>query len=117
MEAPEAVNRLFLDKSGQHVLVATESCDLYYYARKADRFRFVARTKANMVTAVGWNQNGGDESSVDCVLVGTKRGVVYELNIAASVADGFAVSNWRSVTTNNQPNNTPTATHTVKSNG
>ena len=87
VEAPETVSRFFLDKSGKHLLVATESQELYYYSRASKKFRAINKVKGNLVTAVGWNRNA-NERSTDAIFVGTKKGSLFELCINTS-NEGF----------------------------
>lgn len=80
IESPEAVQRFFLDKSGKHLLVATETNELYYYSRGTKKFRPISKLKGHLITAVGWNQNSS-EKATDSILVGTKKGAIFELLI------------------------------------
>ena len=70
----------FLDKTGKHLLVATETNELYYYSRQSKKFKSISKLKGNLVTAVGWNQNS-NEKTTDAILVGTKKGLIFELSI------------------------------------
>jgi hypothetical protein len=74
------VNKFFLDKTGKHLLVATETNELYYYSRQSKKFKAISKLKGHLVTAVGWNQNSNDKCT-DAILVGTKKGFIFELSI------------------------------------
>ncbi len=47
IEAPESINRFFLDKTGKHLLVSTETNELYYYSRTSKKFRAISKLKVN----------------------------------------------------------------------
>ena len=91
IEVPEQVERFFLDPTGRHLLVATSSKELYYYSRSSKKFRSISKLKGNLVTAVGWNKNA-NEKSTDAILVGTKKGLIFELLINTS-NEGFLNQN------------------------
>jgi hypothetical protein len=80
LESPEIVSKMFLDKSGKHLLIATETNELYYYSRQSKRFKSIGKLKGHTITAIGWNQNSTDKTT-DSILAGTKRGIIYELCI------------------------------------
>ena len=80
IESPDPVNRFFLDKTGKHLLVATDTNELYYYSRQSKKFKSINKLKGNLVTAVGWNKNSTDKTT-DSILVGTKKGTLFELAI------------------------------------
>ena len=41
-ESPESVHKLFLDPSGKHLIVSTESNELYYYSRATKKFKSIS---------------------------------------------------------------------------
>ncbi len=79
-EAPDNLSRFFLDKSGKHLLVTSESSEVYYYSRVSKKFRVINKLKGNILTAVGWNKSS-NEKTTDAILVGTKKGSLFELCI------------------------------------
>lgn len=91
LEAPDSVYKIYLDPTGRHLLVATENNELYYFSRASKKFKSISKLKGNLVTAVGWNKSS-NEKSTDAILVGTKRGLVFELAINAS-NEGFLNQN------------------------
>ena len=44
-ESPELVHKLFLDPSGKHLIVSTESNELYYYSRATKKFKSISKLK------------------------------------------------------------------------
>lgn len=80
IESPDIVSRIFLDKNGKHLLVATETNELFYYSRASKKFRAINKLKGNLITAIGWNKNSTEKTS-DSILAGTKKGNLYELCI------------------------------------
>jgi hypothetical protein len=44
-ESPEAINKLFLDPTGKHLLIATETNELYYYSRATKKFKPINKIK------------------------------------------------------------------------
>lgn len=60
--------------------MATETNELYYYSRQSKKLRAIKQLKGNAVTAVGWNKSM-TEKNLESILVGTKKGVLYELVI------------------------------------
>ena len=42
-ESPESVHKLFLDPSGKHLIISTESNELYYYSRATKKFKSISK--------------------------------------------------------------------------
>ncbi len=81
IEAPDHVSSMFLDPTGSHLLIATENSELYYYYMKGSKkFRPINKLKGYLVTDVGWNSNA-TETSTDSILIGTKKGLLFEICI------------------------------------
>ena len=47
VESPDIVHKLFLDKTGKHLFVATEGNEFYYYSRASKKFRAIYKLKVN----------------------------------------------------------------------
>jgi hypothetical protein len=79
-----------LDFTGRHLLIATESNELYYYSRQSKKFKPIAKLKGHLTTAVAWNKSSTDKT-IESVLVGTNRGGLFELSIS-TVNEGLLSS-------------------------
>ncbi|XP_065571293.1 vacuolar protein sorting-associated protein 18 homolog isoform X2 [Artemia franciscana] len=93
------VHRVFLDPTGQHILVslsprdtADSPAELLYMKNgvpneKLSKPRLVSRAKGQLITAVGWNPNHSSDESTGPILLGTKNGLLFETELKSD--EGF----------------------------
>ena len=82
--ADDSIAGMYLDPSGQHLLVSLNSADNYYLLYGGKKARPLTKLKGHRVTSVGWNHRAVTEHSTDAVLVGTSKGVVLETKLVSA---------------------------------
>lgn len=82
------ISKTFLDHTGQHLLIALaskvingQSPELLYVNGKTNRVRRIDKLRDHEVTAVGFNIYQGDESTTGPILIGTSRGLIFEVDL------------------------------------
>ncbi|KAI8059195.1 Pep3/Vps18/deep orange family-domain-containing protein [Gongronella butleri] len=74
-----AIERLFFDPTGRHLLITTEHGENYYLYEKWRRTKHLSKLKGIVITSVAWNKQAtlADPSTKE-ILLGTKKGLIYE---------------------------------------
>ncbi|XP_055911201.1 vacuolar protein sorting-associated protein 18 homolog isoform X1 [Eupeodes corollae] len=81
------ITKMFLDHTGQHLLITLASKtpglspELIYVNGKTNKVKRIEKLKDHEVTAVGFNVYQGDESSTGPILIGTSRGLIFEIDL------------------------------------
>ncbi len=47
IESPESVAKFFLDRTGKHLFVTTDSNEFYYYSRQTKKFKAINKLKVD----------------------------------------------------------------------
>ena len=82
------IANLFLDPSGNHLLIAVKSAlendspALYYLHKTWNQPRQLFKFDKILITAVGWNQFNNSLTSTGPILMGTTRGLIFETEIS-----------------------------------
>lgn len=87
---PVKVYQVFMDPNGKHVIVSLVQSDSdtsyenYYLHQTARKAQTIQKLKGHVVSAVGWNfDNPPEKNSTDFILVGTTRGIIFEMELMA----------------------------------
>ncbi|CAO3627960.1 unnamed protein product [Mucor hiemalis] len=73
------VTKLFLDPTGRHIIVTTDTGDNYYLFHKWRRTKELAKLKGVVITSIAWNKLADlSSSSTREILIGTNNGIVFE---------------------------------------
>lgn len=86
------VQKLFLDPTGSHLLIALNTNECLYLNRNAQKVRTLSRWRGHSIECVGWNKFLGNETSTGPILVGTVQGHIYEAEITASEGGIFSTN-------------------------
>ncbi|KNC81237.1 hypothetical protein SARC_06412 [Sphaeroforma arctica JP610] len=101
IKSSDTVHRLFLDESGQHLLIALVSADTLYLHSSAHKTKPVTKLKGHLVEAVAFDKHYTDAQSSGSgnpstkihngvqALIATSKGHVYESEIEAVEARFF----------------------------
>ncbi|KAJ8042892.1 Vacuolar protein sorting-associated protein 18-like [Holothuria leucospilota] len=89
----EKIHRMFLDPSGQHLIVSTEGQDVLYVGKKSRKARHLAKMKGHLIESVGWNKMNRNETTTTEILLGTSRGCIFETLIQAGDEGRFFQQN------------------------
>jgi len=82
--ADDGIAGMFLDPSGQHVVISMKSGENYYLLYGGKKAKSLAKLKGHRITSVGWNQHGVTENSTDAILIGTSKGVLLETRLVSA---------------------------------
>ncbi|KAL7317653.1 tethering complex subunit [Mucor circinelloides] len=73
------VTQLFLDPTGRHIIVTTDSGENYYLFHTWRRTKELAKLKGTVITSIAWNKRASlSSTSTREILIGTNNGIVYE---------------------------------------
>ncbi|KAI7887643.1 Pep3/Vps18/deep orange family-domain-containing protein [Mucor mucedo] len=73
------VTQLFLDPTGRHIIVTTDTGDNFYLYQKWRRTKELAKLKGVVITSIAWNKRADMNSTTTReILIGTSEGLVYE---------------------------------------
>ena len=59
----DKVNRVFIDPTGNHIVISTVSGDLYYLHSSKTKFTQIKRLSGNTVECIAWNPIEGNAMS------------------------------------------------------
>ncbi|PIK61318.1 putative vacuolar protein sorting-associated protein 18-like [Apostichopus japonicus] len=79
----EKIHKMFLDPSGQHLIISTETLDVLYVGKKSRKAKHLAKMKGHLIESVGWNKMNRNETTTTEILLGTSRGCIFETLIQA----------------------------------
>lgn len=85
MDVGTTVRRLFLDPTGNHLIISTVE-DTQYLNRSWTQTKQLKTLKNTIVTSVGWDLSNNDPMSTGLILCGTASGQIYEMSIEAASA-------------------------------
>ncbi|GAB6018607.1 Vacuolar protein sorting-associated protein 18 like protein [Chamberlinius hualienensis] len=78
------VRRLFLDFTGNHLLIAITGrdgespVDLVYLHKNSKKPKSIIKMKSHSISAVGWDAQNRSEVSSGSILLGTDKGLIWE---------------------------------------
>ncbi|XP_065901474.1 vacuolar protein sorting-associated protein 18 homolog [Dysidea avara] len=78
----DQIHTILQDPTGQHLLVcfrSTQEC--YYITRNAKKYRQLGKMKGHLLECIGWNKLEQGENSTGPILIGTKKGTLFETEI------------------------------------
>ena len=96
------VSNMFLDPTGNHLLVALSpkspgfTAELLYLHRKSNKPKKIEKFKDHEITAVAFNPNNTSEISTGAILIGTSKGLLFETEFGIDGEKLFQ-SNWKQV--------------------
>ncbi|XP_014671555.1 PREDICTED: vacuolar protein sorting-associated protein 18 homolog [Priapulus caudatus] len=80
----DKIHKLFLDPTGQHLLISMEhSTEVLYLSKNSKKVRQASKMKGNVVSAVGWNRRNTLDSVTGPILIGSKDGLLFETELAS----------------------------------
>jgi hypothetical protein len=74
-------HKLFLDPTGQHLLISLENRDNYYLYAGASKPKKLSKLANQLIDSVGWDKRQTPSPTTKPFLVGTSQGVIYEVVI------------------------------------
>ena len=80
----DSIAGMFLDPTGQHLLVSMKSGENYYLLYGGKKVKPLAKLKGHRITSVGWNHHGVSENSTDAILIGTSKGILLETKLTSA---------------------------------
>lgn len=72
------IEKLFLDPTGNHLVVSTAKNENFYIHKKCKQFKHINELKGCKVNAVGWNLEAVNDVNTGPLLIGDKTGAIYE---------------------------------------
>ncbi|XP_066913841.1 vacuolar protein sorting-associated protein 18 homolog isoform X1 [Clytia hemisphaerica] len=77
----DSIRKLHLDPSGNHLLIAMKSGEVFYLGSSNKKARSLEKLKNLEMECVGWNKISATEISTGQILLGSRKGVIYETDI------------------------------------
>lgn len=96
------VINLFLDPTGNHILIALAAkssevgAELLYLSRKSTKLKVTAKFRGHEITKVAWNNLNSSENTTGPILLGTSKGLIFETEIVLD-GDKFFASGFSSI--------------------
>ncbi|KAF6032156.1 VPS18 [Bugula neritina] len=85
------VENIYMDPTGDHVIISMASESNYYLHRLSKSLKILSKFSGHIISAVAWN----DECALRYtgpLLVGTKKGLVFETSLVASEEGKFRIA-------------------------
>jgi len=76
----DQIHKLFLDPSGNHLIISMSNEDNYYIFLKWQKPKMLSKMRGILIESVAWNKNG-DATSTKEILIGSSKGKIYEAQI------------------------------------
>ncbi|XP_064080342.1 vacuolar protein sorting-associated protein 18 homolog [Macrobrachium nipponense] len=83
------IYNIFLDPTGQHLLISIVSkdgvtpVDTLYLPLRTNKPKSTYKLKGHLVTSVAWSQRNQSESVTGPILIGTSRGLLFEMELTS----------------------------------
>jgi vacuolar protein sorting-associated protein 18 len=83
--SPGQIRRLFLDPTGNHLIISTLEENLYLHRswKGTKKPRALSKTKGVFIDSVGWDLENTEVFTTGNILIGGTQGGIYELNVDA----------------------------------
>ncbi|XP_059616594.1 vacuolar protein sorting-associated protein 18 homolog isoform X2 [Phlebotomus argentipes] len=100
--AGQEISRVFLDPLGAHLLIAlvpksTQFVpELLYLHRSQSKPKRIDKFRDHEITCVAFNYENDSETSTGAILLGTSRGLIFEVELAVE-SDKVVHNNWKQV--------------------
>ncbi|KAF9575733.1 hypothetical protein EC968_001923 [Mortierella alpina] len=77
------IYKMFLDPTGRHLIITTESGDNYYLYAKWKKAKLLSKIKGIVIESIAWNRSTDRplESSTREFLIGTRNGLIFEAEL------------------------------------
>lgn len=79
--AGDMIEKLYLDPTGNHLIVVMASGDSFYLNKMSRKPRLISKLKGHKITAVAWNNLHTTDTSTGRILVGTSKGLLFEVEL------------------------------------
>ena len=83
IDAPDSIERVFIDPTANHVIIAMKSMDNYYLHSRSQKPKKLSKLQG-VAECVAFDRHNCTESATRSFLVGTSTGVIYEMSIDSS---------------------------------
>ncbi|KAJ3274967.1 hypothetical protein HK104_003995, partial [Borealophlyctis nickersoniae] len=82
----DKIRRLFLDPTGRHLLISTESGDNYYLYEKWKKPRILSKFRGIIMESVAWGRprGGSTDPSTGSMLIGSRQGHIFEAELSST---------------------------------
>jgi vacuolar protein sorting-associated protein 18 len=75
------IERLFLDPTGSHLIIACNNSENFYMHSSYKKVRTLHKTKGVYLCSVAWNKKEGTEKNTKAILLGGRNGEIYETSL------------------------------------
>ena len=75
------IESIFLDPTGNHLLISMATGDNYYLHSSFDRVRSLKKMSGVHIQSIAWDKHGGGENATQTILVGGRAGDIYEAQL------------------------------------
>ncbi len=79
----DQIHGIFLDHTGQHLLIAMSTAELYYFHASHKKPKAISKARGFLINAVAWDRTNQDLNSTGTVLLGTQNGIVRVFTLPA----------------------------------
>ncbi|ESO08844.1 hypothetical protein HELRODRAFT_109889 [Helobdella robusta] len=94
----DSVENMFMDPTGSHVIIAMSSTDNIYLPKNSRKPRVLTKLKGHKITSVAWNVKQQTEATTGLILVGTSKGVLFELELLSGESNKLFGQNFETYT-------------------
>uniref|UniRef100_A0A6B2EJR4 Vacuolar protein sorting-associated protein 18 homolog n=1 Tax=Phlebotomus kandelakii TaxID=1109342 RepID=A0A6B2EJR4_9DIPT len=100
--AGQEISKVFLDPLGAHLLIALVpkstqfTPELLYLHRNQSKPKRIDKFRDHEITCVAFNYENDSETSTGAILLGTSRGLIFEVELAVE-SDKVVHNNWKQV--------------------
>ena len=83
IDSPDSIERVFIDPTANHVIIAMKSTDNYYLHSRSQRPKKLSRLQG-VIECIAFDRHNCTESATRSFLAGTSIGVIYEISVDSS---------------------------------
>ncbi|ORX60830.1 hypothetical protein BCR36DRAFT_314682 [Piromyces finnis] len=78
----DAIKKIFLDPTGKHLIIVTESEDTYYLYEKWKKPKLMSKFRGINIQSIAWRGKPSlNDNSTGLILIGTNNGKIFEAEI------------------------------------
>lgn len=80
----DQIHKIFLDPTGNHLIISMESEDNYYLHRNWKKPKVMSKMKGVVIESVAWDRSNNDPLNTKDILIGSSKGRIFETQIEAN---------------------------------
>ncbi|XP_046860460.1 vacuolar protein sorting-associated protein 18 homolog [Xenia sp. Carnegie-2017] len=81
VQAEDVVYKIFQDPTARHIIICLQSFESLYLARTSKKVKPISKLKGHLIEAVAWNKTRLNETTTQAILIGTRKGLIFETEL------------------------------------